>query len=77
MMISCVLWDCFLCQVLHQMNERSALVSDLDKPQMTVVSEVSTGAVEAVVRIQPLTSPTRYFTVSKRGEVVIFDAAMR
>jgi hypothetical protein len=59
------------------MRQRAALEAERDAPELSVINEVSTGTMETVVRIQALSSPTRFFTISKKGEVVMFDASMR
>lgn len=67
-------------QVIHQMQERAireTLVSEQDVPELTCVNQVKVTATDAVVRIQAIHSPTRFFTVSKRGEVAMFDANMK
>lgn len=66
-------------QVVHQMREReirAALVSEKKLPELAVVGQVKMEKSDSIVRIQALSSPTRFFTLSKSAEVVIFDAAM-
>lgn len=61
---------------MREREIRAALVSEKDVPELAVVGRVKMEKSYSIVRIQALSSPTRFFTLSKCAEVVIFDAAM-
>eukprot|EP00038_Savillea_parva_P003051 m.120454 g.120454 ORF g.120454 m.120454 type:complete len:1304 (+) comp11055_c0_seq1:218-4129(+) len=70
-------WHEFCTYVLLGLQEKDALSVERETPLQVCYDSMYTGCADPIVRIQVLTSPTRFVTVSENGQTTFYDAKMR
>lgn len=64
-------------QVLIGLQEKDSLGQERETPLQVCYDSMLTGCPDPIVRIQSLSAPTRFVTVSENGQTTFYDSKMR
>mmetsp|Transcript_24890 Transcript_24890/g.64815 ORF Transcript_24890/g.64815 Transcript_24890/m.64815 type:complete len:1231 (+) Transcript_24890:364-4056(+) len=70
-------WHEFCTYVLIGLQEKDALDHERETPLQVCYDTMLTGCPDNIVRIQSLSAPTRFVTVSESGQTTFYDSKMR